>query len=111
MVALVVVAHARVLADHRGRFVDVVGIDLGRDQRGRVAERAGVEDRRQLAQHPVLLDLRDAGAHGGLVDPQALGQHRVRAGIEREVPLHGVQQFAIEIVQRLVVRHPDRLPR
>ncbi len=53
VVALVVVAHARVFADHRGGFVDVVRIDLGRDRartssRGRACRRW----RRAGARHP-----------------------------------------------------------
>ena len=80
MVALVVVADARVLADDRGGFVDVVGVDLGGDERRRVAERARVEDRRELAQHAGVLDLRDAVAHLGLADAEPLAEHRVRAG-------------------------------
>ena len=61
MVALVVVADARVLADDRGGLVDVVGVDLRRDERRRVAERARVEDRRELAQHAGVLHLLRSG--------------------------------------------------
>ena len=70
VVALVVVADARVLADDRGGVVDPVGIDLRRDQRRAVSERPRVEDRRELAQHAELLDARDACAHLGLVAAQ-----------------------------------------
>ena len=99
VVALVVVAHAGVFADHRGGFVDVVGVDLRRDERRRVAERTRVEDRRQLAQHAVLLHLRDAGPHRRFVDAEAFGEDRERPGVEREVPLDRVQQLAVEVVQ------------
>ena len=63
MVALVVVADAGVRADDRGRLVDAVGVDLGRDERRGVAERTGVEDGRELPQHAGVLDpLRSARA-------------------------------------------------
>ena len=58
----------------------MVGVDLGRDERGGVAERARVEDRRELAQHAGVLDLRDALAHLGLGDAEPLAEHGVRAG-------------------------------
>ena len=103
MVALVVVAHARVPADDLGRFVDVVGVDLGRDERGGVAERAGVEDGGELAQHAVGLDLRDALAHLGLADAEALAERRVGSRLEGKVPLHGVEELAVEIVELVLI--------
>ena len=99
MVALVVVADAGVRADDRGGFVDVVGVDLGRDERRRVAERTRVEDRRELAQHAGVLDLGDALAHLGLGHAEPLAEHGVRPGLEREVPLHGVEQLAVDVVE------------
>ena len=96
VVALVVVAHAGVLADHRRGLVDAVGVDLRRDQRRAVAEGAGVEDGGELAQHAELLDPGDPRPHRGLVEAEALAERGVRAGLEREVPLDRVQQLAVE---------------
>ena len=105
VVALVVVAHAGVGADDRRGFVDPVGVDLGRDERRAVAEGPRVEDRRQLAQHAELLDPRDPVADFGLGETEALAERGVRPGLEREVPLHRVQQLAVEFLELSVVGH------
>ena len=54
VVAQVVVRHARVRVDDLRGPVRVVGVDLGRDQHRLVAERARVEDRRDLADDAVV---------------------------------------------------------
>ena len=102
MVALVVVADARVRADHRGGLVDAVGVDLRGDERRAVAERPGVEDRRQLAQHAELLHLGDPRAHLGFGDAEALAERRERPRLEGEVPLHRVEQLAVELFELVV---------
>ena len=51
---------------------------------------------------PISLTLRDALAHLGLGDPEPLAEHRVGPGLEREVPLHGVEQLAVEVVESAV---------
>ena len=99
VVALVVVAHAGMPADHGRGLVDPVGVDLGRDQRGAVAERPGVEDGRELAQDTQLLHPGEAGHHVVLGDAEPLREHRVGPRIEREVPLDRVQQLPVEILE------------
>ena len=99
VVALVVVAHAGVGADHRGRLVDAVGIDLRGDERRAVAERAGVEDRRELTQHAELLDAGDTRAHRRFVETQALTEGGVGPGHQREIPLDRVEELAIEVFE------------
>ena len=99
MVALVVVAHAGMPADDLGRLVDVVRVDLGGDERGRVAERAGVEDGGELAEHAGVLHLRDALAHLRLADAEPLAQRAVGTRLEGEVPLHGVEELTVDIVE------------
>ena len=110
MVALVVVADARVRADDRRRVVDPVGVDLGRDERRAVPEGAGVEDRRQLAEHPELLHARRSVTDLLLGEPESLAEHRERPGLEREVPLHRVEQLAIEHLEFVVAHRRSSCP-
>ena len=99
VVALVVVAHARVLADHRGGFVDAVGVDLRGDERGLVAERARVEDRRELPEHARGLRGAQPFHHVGLGDPEPLAQCGERRGDQGEVPLDRIEQLFVEILE------------
>ena len=104
VVALVVVADARVCADDGGSLVDPIGVDLRGDQRRAVSERPGVEDRRELAQHPELLHAPHACAHFRFVAAQSLREHGVRPRLERKVPLDCVQQLAVGVFELVDVQ-------
>ena len=43
-------------------------------------------------------------AHLGLGDAEALAEHRVGPGLEGEVPLHRVEQLAVDVVELVLVR-------
>ena len=73
VVAQVVVRDARVRVDELRRAVRVRRIDLGRDEHRGVAERARVEDRRDLADDPLVEQVLDALEHLVLGQP---GQRR-----------------------------------
>ena len=61
--AQVVVGDAGVRVDDLRGALRVLGVDLGRDQHRLVAERAGVEDRRDLADDPLVEQALGAGHH------------------------------------------------
>ena len=86
VVAQVVVRDAGVRVDDVGRPPRVLGIDLGRDQHRRVAERAGVEDRRDLADDPLVEQVLDAGDHLLLGDAGLGGHVLVGTRGDRELP-------------------------
>ena len=100
VVAQVVVADAGVRVDDLRRAPGVLGIDLRGDEHRAVAERARVEDRRDLADDPLVEQALDALEDLVLGDPGELGDGRVGLRREREAALHEVQQLAIDVVHR-----------
>ena len=80
--------------------VRVLGVDLGGHQHRAVAEHARVEDRRDLADDPVVEQPLDAAQHLVLGHLGQLGHARERARLEREAALQQVQQLAVELVER-----------
>ena len=82
------------------RAVRVRGIDLGGDEHRRVAERARVEDRRDLADDPLVEQVLDALEDLVLAQPGELGDARVRARLEREPALHQVEELLVGLVER-----------
>jgi hypothetical protein len=100
VIAQVVVRHAGVRVDELRRTVRVGRVDLRGDEHRRVAERAGVEDRRDLADDPLVEQARDAGQNLRLGQPRALGDQGERAPIEREAALHQIEQLLVGLVER-----------
>ena len=100
VVAQVVVRDARVLVDDLRRAVRVLGVDLRRDEHRGVAERARVEDRRDLADDPLVQQALHAAHHLLLVDLGKRGHVLIGPRRDRKAALHQVQQLAVEIVQR-----------
>jgi hypothetical protein len=86
--------------DDLGGPVRVVRIHLGGHEHRAVAERTGVEDRRDLTDDPP----RDEPAHPGEnLLFTGLGELRdagVRARLERKLPLHQVEEPLVEVVER-----------
>jgi hypothetical protein len=99
VVAQVVVRDARVRVDELGGAVGMLGIDLGGDEHRLVAERAGVEDRRDLADDPLVEQVLDALEHLGLGERGQLGDPGERLGLEREPALHEVEQLLVGLVE------------
>ncbi len=100
VVALVVVAHARVLVDDAprrrrcasGSTLAATSADVYPSARvSKIAE--------SWRSTPASLTRCDALADLGLGDAEPLAEHRVRRGVEREVPLHRVQELAVEVVE------------
>jgi hypothetical protein len=100
VVAEVVVRDAGVRVDDRGRPVRVLRVDLRGDQHRAVAEHAGIEDRRHLADDPLVDQAGDAAKHLLLGHLGGARDRRVRARVEREAALHQVQQALVQLVQR-----------
>jgi hypothetical protein len=100
VVAQVVVRDARVRVDELGGTVRVGGIDLRGDQHRGVAERARVEDRRDLADDPLVEQPADALQDLVLGQPSEPRDGRERARVEREPPLHEVEQLLVGLVER-----------
>ena len=69
VVAQIVVRYAGVLVDHVGGAPRVRGIDLGGHEHRAVAERASIEDRRDLADDALVEQVLDAGEYLVLADP------------------------------------------
>jgi hypothetical protein len=86
--------------DELRRAMRVLGIDLRRHQHRGVAERTGVEDRRDLADDPLVEQALDAGQNLVLGHPRRLGDARERIGAQREAALHQVEQLLVGLVQR-----------
>ena len=100
MVALVVVADARVLAD-RPRRPRRCGRGRPWPRRAPTSSRARACRRSPTAgaARPRPSPSRRGRARR-LVDAEPLAEHGERPGVEREVPLDGVEQLAVEVVER-----------
>ena len=92
--------HARVGVDDLRGAVRHLGVDLrGHEHRG-VAERAGVEDRRDLADDAPVEQPLDPLHHLRLLEPGQLRDVGERPADEREAPLHQVQELLVGLVER-----------
>jgi hypothetical protein len=100
VVAQVVVRHAGVRVHDLRRAVRVLGVDLGRHEHGPVAERARVEDRRDLADDAVVEEALGSREHLLLGHLGQLGNAQVRPRLEREAALEQVQQPLVQLVER-----------
>ena len=98
--AQVVVGDAGVGVDDPGGALGVLGVDLGGDQHRRIAERPGVEDRRDLADDPLVEQPLGAGLD--LVHRQLglAGDGPERLGLQREARLEQVQKELVGRVER-----------
>ena len=77
-----------------------VGVDLRGHQHRLVAERARVEDRRDLADDALVEQPLDARHHLVLGQPGEAGDMRERPLGEREAALHQVEQLLVRLVER-----------
>ena len=100
MVAQVVVGDAGVGVDHLRRAMRVFRVDLRGHQHRAVAERPRVEDRRDVADDPMVDQALGPREHLVLRHTGRLGDAGVRAGREREAPLQQVEQSLVDVVQR-----------
>ncbi len=100
VVAQVVVRDAGVRVDDLRRPVRVLGVDLRGHEHRLVAERPRVEDRRDLADDPLVEQPLDAGHHLVLGQPREPGDVRERPRREGEAALHQVQQLLVRLVER-----------
>ena len=100
MGAQVVVGDAGVGVDDRRRPLRVLGVDLGRDQHRLVAERPGVEDRRDLADDPLVEQAPGAGEDVVELHLRLGGDQREGLGVEREARLQQVHQPLVGLVER-----------
>jgi hypothetical protein len=89
-----------VRVDELRRAVRVGGVHLRSYQHRCVAERARVEDRRDLADDPLLEQVRDPLEHLLLGEPREAGDHRERPRVQREAALHEVEQLLVGLVER-----------
>ena len=98
--AEVVVGDAGVGVDDPRGALGVLRVDLGGDQHRRIAERPGVEDRRDLADDPLVEQ--PLGARLNLVHRQLrlAGDGRERLALQREARLEQVQEQLVGRVQR-----------
>ena len=78
----------------------LLGVDLGGDEHRRVAERARVEDRRDLADDALVEQVLDALEHLVLGRPASSATRGERARLEREAALHQVQELLVGLVER-----------
>ena len=78
--------------DHLRRAMRMLGIDLRRDEHRGVAERARVEDRRDLADDPLVEQALNAAITSSSATPRQRRDVRVRPRRDREAALHQVQQ-------------------
>ncbi len=100
MGAQVVVGDARVGVDDLGRPLWVLAVDLGRDQHRVVAERAGVEDRGDLADDPLVQQALGPGQHVVELELRLGGDEGEGLGVEREARLQQVHQPLVGLVER-----------
>ena len=115
MGAQVVVGDAGVGVDDLRRPLRVLGVDFGRDQHRLVAERAGVEDRRDLADDPAVEQALGAGEDVVELQLRLGGDQGERLGVEREARLQQVHQPLVGLVERdrraVLARAGPRRPR
>ena len=97
--AQVVVGDAGMGVDDPGSALGVLGVDFGGDQHRLVAERAGVEDRRDLADDPALEQALGAGEDVGGLQLRLGGDEGEGLGVEREARLQQVHQPLVGLVQ------------
>ena len=96
----VVVRDAGVRVDDLRRAVGVLRVHLRRHQHRVEAERAGVEDRRDLADDPPVeqaLRPLERVVHG---DPRLVGDRAERLGHELEARLQEVHEALVRLVER-----------
>src|SRR4029079_10495442 len=86
----------------------VRGVDLGRHEHRAVAERARVEDRRELADDALVEQALDTRHNVGLRNAGEFGNVRKRALGEGEAALHQVEQLLVGLVQRDGAAVPPR---
>jgi len=77
----------------------VLGIDLCRDEHRRVAQRASVEDRRDLADDPLVEQALGAAEHLGEREAGRLRDRDERMGFERKRRLQQVHQPLVRRVK------------
>jgi hypothetical protein len=94
------VRDAGVRVDHLRGALRVLGVDLRRHEHRREAERARVEDRRDLADDPLVDQVLDAAHDLVLAHLGRACDARVRARLERESALHEVEELLVELVER-----------
>ena len=95
VLALVVVGHAGMRVEHRGGRVGPLGRGARGHQHDAVAQPAGVEDRRDLADDSLAAQPRDPLEHLVLGHLQLLAQRRVGPLDERELVLDQVTQALV----------------
>jgi hypothetical protein len=100
VVAQVVVGDPGVGVDDLGRTVGVVGVHLRRDQHRAVAQDAGVEDRRDLADDALVDQALGAPEHLLLGHAGRLRDGRERPRGQWEAALQEVEQLLVELVER-----------
>jgi hypothetical protein len=100
VVAQVVVRHAGVGVHDLGGAVRVLRVDLRGDEHRLVAQRARVEDRRDLPDDPLVEQAPGARHDLVLGDPGQLPDAQERARLQREAALEQVEQLAVEVVER-----------
>jgi hypothetical protein len=94
------VRDAGVRVDDLRRAVRDLRVDLGGDEHRAVAERARVEDRRDLADDAAVEQALHAPHDLALLEPGQPGDVGERAPYERELPLHQVQELLVGVVER-----------
>ena len=86
--------------DRGGGALWVLGVDFGGDQHRLVAERAGVEDRGDLADDPLVEQAPGAGEDVVELELRLGGDQGEGLGVEREARLQQVHQPLVGLVQR-----------
>jgi hypothetical protein len=89
-----------VRVDDVSRAVRVLGIDLGRHEHRAVAERARVEDGRDLADDALVDQVLDPAQHLVLRGLRQRRDARKRAALQRELALHQVHDPLVQLVER-----------
>ncbi len=100
MGAQVVMGDAGVGVDRLGGALGVLGVDFGGDQHRFVTERAGVEDRRDLADDPAVEQALGAGQDVVELEFGLRGDQGKRLGVKREARLQQVHQLFVGLVKR-----------
>jgi hypothetical protein len=86
--------------DDLRRALRVLAVDFGRDQHRLVAERAGVEDRGDLADDAAVEQALGAGEDVVQLQVGLAGDEGERLGVEREARLEEVHQPLVGLVER-----------